>query len=451
MSKVAVPAEREQARKPRGRAKDSEAKRRRVRTWAPPAPELGEVLASPGRPLDPGLRREMESRLGHDFTQVRVHTDRDAAALAALLGADAVTVGQDVYFGDGTFQPWTADGRRLLAHELLHTMQVPHVFGALRAGRDAGAVSLPNEPLEQQAEDEARRGSGLADPQPAGQDRDVRERAPTAAWLRYATVTAEQRRTEQLDPATLVDRLAAGVLRSLRGDPGDWSKRVRLHLARLGPELRSAVLDKLEVRLPSTPYQHVRHVVGELERDAAPLQVDSQPGPQPVAEPDAEAEQAERDEVRGSDAEHAQQLQKDATPRHQQTREEQEKEDKERADQTAQAGKQRQGDEQAAEQRKADAHAGDADARKTDAQDKQRTGEKSELHQKQQAQAAAGSKEKAEKTGEKERAEQNPAQQEQNAKRPGGPAGTPSPRLGPVVGAQPVAAGPSVARAVPRR
>ena len=442
MSKVAVPAEREQARKPRGRAKDSEAKRRRVRTWAPPAPELGEVLASPGRPLDPGLRREMESRLGHDFTQVRVHTDRDAAALAALLGADAVTVGQDVYFGDGTFQPWTADGRRLLAHELLHTMQVPHVFGALRAGRDAGAVSLPNEPLEQQAEDEARRGSGLADPQPAGQDRDVRERAPTAAWLRYATVTAEQRRTEQLDPATLVDRLAAGVLRSLRGDPGDWSKRVRLHLARLGPELRSAVLDKLEVRLPSTPYQHVRRVVGELERDAAPLQVDSQPGPQPVAEPDAEAEQAERDEVRGSDAEHAQQLQKDATPRHQQTREEQEKEDKERADQTAQAGKQRQGDEQAAEQRKADAHAGDADARKTDAQDKQRTGEKSELHQKQQAQAAAGSKEKAEKTGEKERAEQNPAQQEQNAKRPGGPAGTPSPRLGPVVGAQPVAAGP---------
>ena len=388
------------------------------------------------------LRREMESRFEHDFTQVRIHTDQDAAALAALLGADAVTVGQDVYFGDGTFQPWSADGRRLIAHELLHTMQVPHVFGALRAGRDAGAVSLPLEPLEQKAEDEARHGTGHAESRPADQDRDVRERAPTAAWLRYATVTAEQRRTEQLDPATLVDRLAAGILRSLRGDPGDWSKRVRLHLVRLGPELRSAVLDKLEVRLPSAPYQHVRHVVGELERDAAPLQVDSQPGPEPVAEPDAKGEQADRDEVHDSDAEHAQQLQEDAEPRHQQTREEQEKEDHDRADQTAQAGQQREGDEKAAEQRKAGEQAADADAKKTDAQDKQQTGEKTEQHQKQQAQAAADSKEQAERTSEKERAEQNPAQQEQNAKRPGGPAGTPPPRLGPVVGAQPMAAGP---------
>jgi hypothetical protein len=439
MSKVAVPAEREQARKPRGGAKDNEAKRRRVRTWAPRAPELGEVLASAGHPLDPGLRREMETRFGHDFTQVRIHTDQDAAALTALLGADAVTVGQDVYFGDGTFQPWSADGRRLIAHELLHTMQVPHVFGALRAGRDAGAVSLPHEPLEQKAEDEARHGTGNADSRPADQDRDVRERAPTAAWLRYATVTAEQRRTEQLDPATLVDRLAAGILRSLRGDPGDWSKRVRLHLVRLGPELRSAVLDKLEVRLPSAPYQHVRHVVGELERDAAPLQVDSQPGPEPVAEPDAKGEQADRDVVDDSDTKQAQQLQEDAAARHQQIREEQEKEDHDRADQTAQAGQQREGDEKAAEQRKAGEQAADADAKKTDAQDKQQTGEKTEQHQKQQA---ADSKEQAERTSEKERAEQDPAQQEQNAKRPGGPAGTPPPRLGPVVGAQPMAAGP---------
>ena len=442
MGKIAVPAEREQARKPRGRAKDNEAKRRRERTWAPRAPELGEVLASPGHPLDPGLRREMESRFGHDFTQVRIHTDQDAAGLAALLGADAVTVGQDVYFGDGTFQPWSADGRRLLAHELLHTMQVPHVFGALRAGRDTGAVSLPQEPLEQKAEDEARHDSGHADSRPDGQNRDVHERAPAAAWLRYATVTAEQRRTEQLDPATLVNRLAAGILRSLRGDPGDWSKRVRLHLVRLGPELRSAVLDKLEVRLPSAPYQQVRQVVGELEGDAAPLQVDALSGPQPVSEPDAQAEQAKRDEVRDSDAEHAQQLQDDDAPRHQQVREEQEKEDQERADQTAQAGKQREGDEQAAGQRKADVQAADADTRKTDTQDKQQAGQQAEQHQKQQAQAAADSKEQAEKTGEKERAEQSPAQQEQNAKRPGGPAGTPPP-LVPMVGAQPMAAGPA--------
>jgi Domain of unknown function (DUF4157) len=299
MSKAAVTAEREPASRPRGRA-HGEGKQHRPRTWSPRAPELGDMLTSPGHPLDPALRREMESRLGHDFTRVRIHTDRDAAALADLLGADAVTAGQDVFFADGAFQPWSASGRRLIAHELLHTVQAPHAPGALRAGRDAGAVSLPHEPLERQAEDEARQPNGLGDPgrtgdpaSAAGHDPDVRAHPPAPAWLRYASVTAEQRRTEQLDPAGIVDRLAAGILRSLRGDPADSSKRVSLHLARLGSELRAAVLDKLEVRLPSAPYQQVREALQEQEAGAAPLPVDAQPGPPPVAELDAAGEQAD--------------------------------------------------------------------------------------------------------------------------------------------------------------
>ena len=260
MSKVAVPAEREQAREPRGRAKDSEAKRRRVRTWAPRAPELGEVLASPGHPLDPGLRREMESP-----ARARLHAGahphrpgRGRAGRAARRGRGHRGPGRVLR---RRHVPAVV-GRRPAA---ARPRAAAHDAGAARvrarcgqAGTRAPSACRTNRSSGRQR---TRRvaARGHADSRPADQDRDVRERAPTAAWLRYATVTAEQRRTEQLDPATLVDRLAAGILRSLRGDPGDWSKRVRLHLVRLGPELRSAVLDKLEVRLPSAPYQHVRH------------------------------------------------------------------------------------------------------------------------------------------------------------------------------------------------
>ncbi|MQS39987.1 eCIS core domain-containing protein, partial [Streptomyces katsurahamanus] len=77
--------------------------------------------------------------------RVRLHTDRDAGALTAMLGADAVAVGQDILFREGAYLPGTADGRRLLAHELLHTVQNPHGLGALRAGREPGAVSLPQQ------------------------------------------------------------------------------------------------------------------------------------------------------------------------------------------------------------------------------------------------------------------------------------------------------------------
>ena len=81
------------------------------------------VLASPGRPLDEPTRQLMESRLGHDFSHVRVHTDARAAASARDVGARAYTVGRDVAFGAGEYRPGSTDGRRLLAHELVHTLQ----------------------------------------------------------------------------------------------------------------------------------------------------------------------------------------------------------------------------------------------------------------------------------------------------------------------------------------
>jgi hypothetical protein len=76
-----------------------------------------------GRSLDPALRASFERRMGHDFSRVRVHADADAARSARSIGAAAYTLGSDIVFGAGRFQPATRDGSHLLAHELTHVVQ----------------------------------------------------------------------------------------------------------------------------------------------------------------------------------------------------------------------------------------------------------------------------------------------------------------------------------------
>ena len=82
-----------------------------------------EVLRSPGRPLDAAARVFMEPRFGHDFGNVRVHTDEKAAESARAVNALAYTMGRDVVFDTNRYAPATAGGRMLLAHELTHVAQ----------------------------------------------------------------------------------------------------------------------------------------------------------------------------------------------------------------------------------------------------------------------------------------------------------------------------------------
>jgi hypothetical protein len=86
-------------------------------------PIVHDVLNSPGRPLDPATHDFMASRFGTDFSHVRIHTDARAAESAKSVGALAYTVGADIVFGAGTYAPGAESGRRLLAHELAHTVQ----------------------------------------------------------------------------------------------------------------------------------------------------------------------------------------------------------------------------------------------------------------------------------------------------------------------------------------
>lgn len=86
-------------------------------------PIVHEVIRSPGRPLDRATRVFMEPRFGHDFSQVRIHADAKAAESARAVNALAYTVGQEVVFAAGQYEPGTRTGQRLLAHELTHVVQ----------------------------------------------------------------------------------------------------------------------------------------------------------------------------------------------------------------------------------------------------------------------------------------------------------------------------------------
>ena len=89
-----------------------------------------------GQPLDSRDRSFMESGFGHDFSQIRVHTDNQAASLAGGLNARAFTMGQNIVFGEGQYAPGTSKGQRLLAHELTHTIQQQTGASNLNLQRD---------------------------------------------------------------------------------------------------------------------------------------------------------------------------------------------------------------------------------------------------------------------------------------------------------------------------
>jgi hypothetical protein len=88
--------------------------------------EIGRTIQSKrgtGASLDNATRADLEPALGSDFSDVRVHTDSQADALNRAVSAEAFTTGKDIFFRSGNYNPGSADGRKLLAHELTHVVQ----------------------------------------------------------------------------------------------------------------------------------------------------------------------------------------------------------------------------------------------------------------------------------------------------------------------------------------
>ncbi len=96
-------------------------------TSAKDAPaNIGEQITSTegsGMALPPPVRREMESGIGANFNQVRIHTGPKAENMSQQLNAQAFTLGSNIYFNKGKYNPGSHAGKHLLAHELTHTVQ----------------------------------------------------------------------------------------------------------------------------------------------------------------------------------------------------------------------------------------------------------------------------------------------------------------------------------------
>jgi hypothetical protein len=108
-------------------------------------PIVNEILNAPGQPLDAQTRAYFEPRFGHDFGQIRIHSDARAAESARAVNALAYTNGRDIVVGTGQYAPATNFGRRLLAHELTHVMQYRNAPGGSGVRRGVAARGDPAE------------------------------------------------------------------------------------------------------------------------------------------------------------------------------------------------------------------------------------------------------------------------------------------------------------------
>lgn len=106
-----------------------------------------ELANTPGSELPTTTRQAMESRFNTDFSDVRIHTERPAAETANALGARAFTIGRHIALSEGEYAPHSAEGRRLLAHELAHVAQ--------QRGASASRATLDRNPVEERAADAA--------------------------------------------------------------------------------------------------------------------------------------------------------------------------------------------------------------------------------------------------------------------------------------------------------
>jgi hypothetical protein len=193
-------------------------------------PIVHDVLTSSGQPLDAGTRAFMEPRFGHDFSQVRVHTDARAAESARAVNALAYTVGRDMVFGAGQYEPRANEGKRLLAHELTHVVQQKSINA-----KGQLTVGSPNDDLEREAATSASQvvrgkyvniGMSLADSAGKTIQRDLATPPPDTPVPAQPDLTDEQIRNAIVFNRARYDEPNTKLIQNLLGGPvtGVWTE-----------------------------------------------------------------------------------------------------------------------------------------------------------------------------------------------------------------------------------
>ena len=144
-----------------------------------------------GRPLDEQTRTRLEGSLMTDLSNVRIHTDQDAAWMAQSLNAQAFTVGADIFFNAGMFNPGNPEGDRLLIHELTHVQQQ----GGGEAEPVSGTVEIDS--VSQPGDDEEVAAEQVADQAAAGDVSDANTPETSADTKASVADQAQQDASEE--------------------------------------------------------------------------------------------------------------------------------------------------------------------------------------------------------------------------------------------------------------
>ena len=191
--------------------------------------------------LPDAARTYFEPRFGHDFSHVRIHSDGNAANLAKGVNAQAFTRGQDIFFGAGRYQPHSDPGRKLIAHELVHTIQQGH------------ANLLPSDGISVLRQTEPSWGRARV-----GRGQSESGRAPLA----LSSISGAQRQVlrkveasggavsdvEFSEVGDTQEALIEWILAHMRRDPIDQSGKLSERLATLAPEAQQSVMAKVRAR-----------------------------------------------------------------------------------------------------------------------------------------------------------------------------------------------------------
>ncbi|MBD2517704.1 DUF4157 domain-containing protein [Nostoc sp. FACHB-973] len=141
-----------------------------------------DAASGSGSRLDHGVQQHLEPHLGADLSNVRIHTDSEADQLSQSVNAVAFTTGQDIFFSSGSYNPTSTEGRHLIAHEVVHTVQQAN--GAVAGTPTAEGISIsdPSDPFEQEAEQVA--DQVMQTPKPEILGNQVGKASPTSKdWL----------------------------------------------------------------------------------------------------------------------------------------------------------------------------------------------------------------------------------------------------------------------------
>jgi len=116
-----------------------------------------DVISSSGQSLEPSIQRAIEDRMGDSLGDVRIHTGSQAAAACEAINARAFTVGSHIAFNSGEYDPSSAEGQHVLAHELAHVRQQTGGAVSMLPQEDVDLEVDPDPALEQEAKETAQR------------------------------------------------------------------------------------------------------------------------------------------------------------------------------------------------------------------------------------------------------------------------------------------------------